>query len=83
MSAREDESLAALDGRATFDSIFGKDKKNTGETKYSFDKEMFCVVCQAPPKKEEKKKMCGPCGICKGCDAKIRAKAKGGLVLAG
>ena len=39
---------------------------------YSFDKEMYCVVCQSPPKEGESKKMCGPCGICKGCDAKLK-----------
>lgn len=45
-----------------------------GETSYKFDKKMFCVVCQAPPKKNEDKKMCGPCGICKGCDKKLSKK---------
>lgn len=48
---------------------------NTEET-YKFDQEMFCVVCQSPPKKEDKKKMCGPCGICKTCDAKLSKASK-------
>jgi len=44
------------------------------EANYKFDKLMHCVVCQAPPKKGDTKKMCGPCGICLDCDTKIRAK---------
>ncbi len=39
---------------------------------YSFNKYMHCVVCQAPPKKDESKKMCGPCGICRACDIKLK-----------
>jgi hypothetical protein len=55
-----------------FDSIFGKEKSDTSLS-YTFNKKMYCVVCQAPPKKEkETKKMCGPCGICRGCDSKMR-----------
>lgn len=50
----------------------GLDNQTNQETKYGFDKRMFCVVCQAPPKKEESKKMCGPCGICKTCDVKLK-----------
>jgi hypothetical protein len=42
---------------------------------YKFDKKMFCVVCQAPPKEKAAKKLCGPCGICKGCDSKLKRKA--------
>lgn len=54
-------------------SIFGPDKPEKSSN-YLFDKKMFCAVCQAPPKKDnEEKKMCGPCGICKGCDTKIRS----------
>lgn len=41
---------------------------------YAFDKKMHCVVCQKDAKKEEPKKMCGPCGICKPCDAKLKLK---------
>ena len=52
----------------------GYGNKTDEETKYSFDKKMHCVVCQAPPKEGEAKKMCGPCGICRGCDAKLRKK---------
>lgn len=48
-------------------SIFNKEK-------YSFNKKMFCVVCQAPPKHSEKPKWCGPCGICRTCDSKLTAK---------
>lgn len=45
------------------------------EQKYSFNKKMYCVVCQAPPKENgEPKKMCGPCGICKSCDSKLSSK---------
>lgn len=42
---------------------------------YKFDKKMYCVVCQTPPKKEETKKMCGPCGICRTCDNKLKTKS--------
>ena len=54
-----------------FAAIFGERKKDDSDS-YTFNKKMFCVVCQAPPKKDENKKDCGPCGICKGCDASIR-----------
>jgi hypothetical protein len=54
----------------------GYGNKTNTESKYNFDKNMHCVVCQAPPKKGEKKKMCGPCGICKGCDGVLKAKKK-------
>ncbi len=46
------------------------------EEKYEFDKEMHCLLCQAPPGKDEKKKMCGPCGICRMCDRKLKSKMK-------
>lgn len=47
----------------------------TGETaKYSFDKKMYCVSCQAPPEKNAPKKMCGPCGLCRACDKKFGGK---------
>ena len=52
------------------DSGFGN--KTEESTKYSFDKKMHCVVCQAPPKEGEPKKMCGPCGICRSCDTKLK-----------
>jgi len=46
------------------------------EEKYDFDQKMFCVACQSPPKKDEKKKMCGPCGICEACDRKLKSKMR-------
>lgn len=52
----------------------GFGNKTEAETKYSFDKKMYCVVCQAPPKKGETKKPCGPCGICRTCDKKLDGK---------
>ncbi|TAH36675.1 hypothetical protein EYC59_00670 [Candidatus Saccharibacteria bacterium] len=68
-----------LSGKEVFDSIFGNESK--GET-YGFDKHMYCVVCQAPPERDAEKKMCGPCGICRGCDIVLRAKSKGKYALA-
>ena len=52
----------------------GYGNKTDAETKYSFDKKMYCVVCQAPPKKNETRKPCGPCGICRTCDKKLGGK---------
>lgn len=49
----------------------GYGNKTNKETKYEFNKHMHCVVCQAPPKEDESKKMCGPCGICRDCDKKL------------
>ncbi len=74
------------DGSGAFDAIFGT-KLGTGDKEtYKFDKKMYCVVCQAPPTEQERKatakKMCGPCGICKGCDGKLQAKTKGAFALA-
>lgn len=80
------------DPLATFDAIFGRATAGEpkldipeGKPNYKFDKRMYCVVCQAPPSWRERhsasKKMCGPCGICKGCDVKLRAKEKGGAAL--
>lgn len=74
----DEDPLDFVDGAETFKSIFG-DKSSED---YKFDKHMFCVVCQAPPEKGETKKMCGPCGICKGCDNKLKAKSKGAFALA-
>lgn len=65
--------IASLDGSSeldVFDSIFGA-KLNDSKESYSFDKEMYCVSCQKPPKEDESKKMCGPCGLCVACDAKF------------
>lgn len=52
----------------------GYGNKTTDQIDYKFDQEMHCRKCQPTPKKEDPKKMCGPCGICKSCDLKIRAK---------
>lgn len=46
------------------------------EASYKFDKMMHCLVCQAPPKEGDQKKACGPCGICRPCDTKLKVKAK-------
>jgi hypothetical protein len=54
----------------------GYGNKTDEKTEYKFDKYMHCVVCQAPPKKDEPKKMCGPCGICRTCDTKLKSKMK-------
>lgn len=54
----------------------GYGSKTNESTTYSFDKKMYCVVCQAPPSKAEKPKMCGPCGICKACDFRLKTKTK-------
>lgn len=53
-------------------STNGYGNKTSAETKYSYNKKMHCVVCQAPPKEGESKKMCGPCGICRSCDTKLK-----------
>lgn len=58
-------------------NISGYGNKLETEHKYSFNKKMYCVVCQVPPKnKNEPKKMCGPCGICRSCDNKLSSKIK-------
>lgn len=53
-----------------FESVFGRKKS----AEYSFDKKMYCQVCQKPPKKGETKKYCEPCGYCQDCDKKAAAK---------
>jgi hypothetical protein len=55
-----------------FKAIFGDSSKSSEV--YKFDKKMFCVVCQAPPRRGETKKKCGPCGLCKSCDKKAGGK---------
>lgn len=51
---------------------------NRLEARYSFNRKMHCVVCQKPPRRDQKtkkvesKKWCGPCGICQGCDRKLK-----------
>ena len=62
------------------DSGYGN--KSSEKSSYSFDKKMYCVVCQEKPKGKENKKLCGPCGICKGCDVKMRARASHNFSLA-
>jgi hypothetical protein len=54
----------------------GYGNRTSEESKYGFDKKMHCVVCQSPPKKGETKKMCGPCGICRSCDARLKSKSR-------
>ncbi len=54
----------------------GYGNKTDEETKYKFDRKMHCVVCQAPPKKDEPKKMCGPCGICRACDTNLKKRSR-------
>ena len=49
----------------------GYGNKADKSTSYKFDRKMHCVVCQPNPKKNEAKKLCGPCGICRGCDKKM------------
>ncbi len=52
----------------------GFGNKTSELTTYKFDKKMHCVVCQKTPSKTETKKMCGPCGLCRGCDKKASVK---------
>lgn len=52
----------------------GYGNKTSEKTEYKFDKYMHCVVCQAPPKTGEARKMCGPCGICRSCDQRLKSK---------
>ena len=49
----------------------GFGNKTNETTTYKFDKKAYCVVCQKPPKKGERPKLCGPCSICRTCDAKL------------
>lgn len=50
-------------------------KTEGGEESYSFDSYQYCVSCQAPPDSEDdKKKWCGPCGLCRSCDKKAGGK---------
>ncbi|MGH7142191.1 MAG: hypothetical protein ACREF5_01810 [Candidatus Saccharimonadales bacterium] len=54
----------------------GYGNKTNEASSYKFDKKMYCVVCQVPPKETEKPKMCGPCGICQKCDLKLSSHPK-------
>jgi len=53
-----------------------KSDEKSEETKYNFDKYMYCVDCQPKPKKDEPMRWCGPCGLCKPCDFKAKLRAK-------
>lgn len=52
----------------------GYGNKTDEKESYGFDSFQYCVVCQAPPDKNEKKKMCGPCGLCRTCDKNAGGK---------
>lgn len=52
----------------------GYGNKTNPETVYKFDRKMYCNLCQAPPKKKEPKKWCGPCGLCRSCDKQLGGK---------
>lgn len=52
----------------------GYGNKTDEKESYKFDKYTYCVVCQAPPKEGESKKLCGPCGICRSCDKILHIK---------
>lgn len=68
MMLRNQSDVMSANPEDVFSAIFGSNHE-----KYSFNKKMYCVVCQAPPKeKDEPKKKCGPCGICKACDTKLK-----------
>ncbi len=65
-------SLGSSNAQMETTKELGYGNKTSKESSYKFDKYMHCVVCQAPPKDNESKKMCGPCGICKACDVKFK-----------
>lgn len=65
-------SLGSSNAQMEATEELGYGNKTSKESSYKFDKYMHCVVCQAPPKDNESKKMCGPCGICKACDIKFK-----------
>lgn len=52
---------------------YGNKTESSSES-YSFDSYQYCVSCQAPPSKEDEKKWCGPCGLCRSCDKKAGGK---------
>lgn len=54
----------------------GTGNKSDEKTEYKFDKEMYCLRCQAPPKEGAQKKMCGPCGYCRDCDKVLAVASK-------
>jgi len=61
--------LTNLKNPSILQDILGK-SENSKDEKYDFDHEGKCVVCKNDPR------MLGPCGICKECDAKIRAQVE-------
>lgn len=65
------EDIFSADVEDVINALFGT--KNAPEA-YSFNKKMYCVVCQAPPEENAGKKMCGPCGLCRSCDNKASSK---------
>jgi len=73
MSVSTDKNGVPTEGSEAFSAIFGE---SGGAESYKFDKKMYCVVCQTPPKDGAKQKWCGPCGICRGCDKRLKAANK-------
>lgn len=67
-------SLGGEAGLAEQLETAGYGNKSDAETRYKFDKKMYCVDCQAPPEKDAKPKWCGPCGLCRSCDKKHGGK---------
>lgn len=65
------EDIFNADVEDVINALFGT--KSAPEA-YSFNKKMYCVVCQAPPEEKAGKKMCGPCGLCRSCDNKASLK---------
>lgn len=68
------ETMPGCAGGTSFLSRSAEEIKKTtfSRENYSFNIKMHCVVCQPKPKPNEPPKMCGPCGICQGCDTKLR-----------
>jgi Mn-containing catalase len=54
----------------------GYGNQTNESTSYSFSKRTYCRVCQSPPEKGDKPKMCGPCDICRACDFRLQIKTK-------
>jgi hypothetical protein len=75
-AAAEFKTKPGCDGGTSFLQQNEAEVKSSifGGEKYVFNKKMYCVVCQAPPKEKAKPKWCGPCGICRTCDGKLQAK---------
>lgn len=71
VTLRADGVDGSIDGKL---GLAGYGNETDSATKYKFNKKMHCVVCQPKAKKDEPKKMCGPCGICRTCDDKLGSK---------